>query len=237
MKKLLALILAAALALSLVACGGDSGAGDTNTPSGGNGDTTSTDTPSMTKEEILETAEDGDIYELNHLISENILNAKQSYCGKNLILKSTVDEIKEDCIVFNHGMGSVIVYLPSEDIVNLKTNQTITIVGITNEEFVTTNESRDGGPAFDYTDCVMEQAYLVTDRYEYTGIPKNENDSFPGAWNVEFPNAANRQYLRLVYFDDTIDVSKYEGEEIKFSAKAFRSSSSLFDYYDAIIIE
>ena len=64
----------------------------------------------MTKEEILETAEDGDIYELNHLISENILNAKQSYCGKILILKSTVDEIKEDCIVFNHGMGSVIVY-------------------------------------------------------------------------------------------------------------------------------
>ena len=34
MKKLLALILAAALALSLVACGGG-GVGDTNTPSGG----------------------------------------------------------------------------------------------------------------------------------------------------------------------------------------------------------
>ena len=40
MKKLLALILAAALALSLVACGGDSGAGDTNTPN----DTPSTGT-------------------------------------------------------------------------------------------------------------------------------------------------------------------------------------------------
>ena len=46
MKKLLALILAAALALSLVACGGDNGAGDTNTPSTGNGDTTSADTTS-----------------------------------------------------------------------------------------------------------------------------------------------------------------------------------------------
>lgn len=46
MKKLLALMLAATLALSLVACGGGSGAGDTNTPSTGNGDTTSTDTPS-----------------------------------------------------------------------------------------------------------------------------------------------------------------------------------------------
>ncbi len=34
MKKLLALILTAALALSLVACGGDSGTGETNTPSG-----------------------------------------------------------------------------------------------------------------------------------------------------------------------------------------------------------
>ena len=38
-------------------------------------------------------------------------------------------------------------------------------VGITNEEFVTTNESRDGGPAFDYTDCVMEQAYLLSSRF------------------------------------------------------------------------
>ena len=38
MKKTLALILTAALVLSLAACGGDSGAGDTNTPSGGNGE-------------------------------------------------------------------------------------------------------------------------------------------------------------------------------------------------------
>ena len=34
MKKLLALMLAAALALSMVACGGDSGTGDINTPNG-----------------------------------------------------------------------------------------------------------------------------------------------------------------------------------------------------------
>lgn len=40
MKKLLALMLAAALALSLVACGGGGGTGDNNTPSGGSDDTT-----------------------------------------------------------------------------------------------------------------------------------------------------------------------------------------------------
>lgn len=59
MKKLLALMLAAALALSLVACGNDSGAGDTNTPSTGNGDATSTDTPSGSGDNA-QTA-DGDI--------------------------------------------------------------------------------------------------------------------------------------------------------------------------------
>ena len=116
MKKLLALILAAALALSLVACGGDSGAGDTNTPGTGNGDTTSIDTPSMTKEEMLETAEDGNISELNHLIAENILSAKQAYCGKVLTFRGNIYGIKEDCITFNHGKGSIIVYLPAEDI-------------------------------------------------------------------------------------------------------------------------
>lgn len=45
MKKYSALMLAAALALSLVACSGG-GAGDTNTPSTGNGDITSTNIPS-----------------------------------------------------------------------------------------------------------------------------------------------------------------------------------------------
>jgi len=55
MKKLLALILAAALALSLVACGGGSGAGDTNTPSGGNGDTNTPSTPSTGNEDTTST--------------------------------------------------------------------------------------------------------------------------------------------------------------------------------------
>ena len=238
MKKLLALILAAALALSLVACGGGSGAGDTNTPSTGNGDTTSTNTPSgggedstpsMTKEEMLQVAEDGDVSELNSLIAENIVSAKQAYCGKTLIMKHTVDEIKEDCIIFNHGMGSVIVHLPEEDIINVKTKQYITIVGITNDEFLTTKESIYGPMAEDYTDCVMEQAYLVTDRYEYTGTPKSKNSDFNGAWNVEFQN---RSVQQLVYFDESIDVTQYVGKEITFSAKVIDGK-----YYDIIIID
>ena len=86
----------------------------------------------------------------------------------------------------------------------------------------------------------MEQAYLVTDRYEYTGIPKNENNRHPGAWDVEFPDSNNPEYLRLVYFDDSIDVSQYVGKEITFSAKAIGGDyfeSAFVDYIDAIIIE
>lgn len=58
MKKLLALMLAAALALSLVACGGG-GTGDNSTPSTGNGDTASTETPGP-EETVPPTNDDAD---------------------------------------------------------------------------------------------------------------------------------------------------------------------------------
>ena len=83
MEKLLALMLAVALALSLAACGG--GAGDNSTPSTGGGDTTSTDTPGggsnntpektiMTKEEMLEEAEVADLYDMHNACFENVLD-------------------------------------------------------------------------------------------------------------------------------------------------------------------
>ena len=75
----------------------------------------------------------------------------------------------------------------------------------------------------------MKQAYLVADRYEYTGTPKSKNSDFNGAWNVEFPNSRVQQ---LVYFDESIDVTQYVGKEITFSAKNIDGK-----YYDIIIIE
>ena len=248
MKKLLALILAAVLALSLVACGGGGGAGDTNTtndtPSTGNGDTTSTDTPigggddstsGMTKEEMLEQAIECTASDISNDTVENIAKATQTYCGKVLSIKGEIAEIKADHIQLETSSTRFKVYLPVDDIVNLKNGQLVTIVGNTGAEI--TEEPLAAGIPQNVYAYEVNPAYFVTDRYEYTGIPKNENDSFPGAWDVEFPNAANREYLRLVYFDDSVDVSQYEGQEITFSAKAFRSSNALFDYYDAVIIE
>ena len=236
MKKLLALILAAALALSLVACGGDSGAGDTNTPSTGNGDTTSTDTPSgggedntqaansMTKEEMLEVAELADLYDIHTACFKNVLSAKQTYCGKVLEIKAQVNEIKSDSIIFTTGQTGIIVLLPEEDILNIKRGQWITIVGMTDDDII--EETNMGLP---YSSFTMKQAYLVADRYEYTGTPKSKNSDFNGAWNVEFPNSRVQQ---LVYFDESIDVTQYVGKEITFSAKNIDGK-----YYDIIIIE
>ena len=93
MKKLLALIFAAALALSLVACGGDSGAGDTNTPSGGNGDITGTDTPSgetgstpdNEKESLLSSASEFSGQEFITALNNNPLKAKQDRIGNAYI--------------------------------------------------------------------------------------------------------------------------------------------------------
>ena len=238
MKKLLALMLAAALALSLVACGGGSGAGDNNTPSTGNGDTTSTDTPSgggMTKEEMLEQAIECTAGEIAVDTGNNIVKAKQTYCEKTLSIYGWILEISTDHITISGGDTNFEVYLPVEDIANLESRQYVTIVGNTGAE-IREEPIAPGIPQNAYI-YEVSPAYLVADRYERTGIPKSKNDSYPGAWNVEFPNSNNPELLRLVYFDDSIDVSQYEGKEITFSAKIFPNSNWQNEYHNAVIVE
>lgn len=241
MKKILALMLAAALTLSLVACGGGSGAGDTNTPndtpSTENGDTTSTDTPGggMTKEEMLEQATEYTAGEIAGDTGDNIAKAKQTYCEKILSIYGRVSKINTDNITISGGTADFEVYLPVEDVVNLESGQYVTIVGNTGAE-IREEAIAPGIPQNVYI-YEVSPAYFVTDRYERTGIPKSKNDSFPGAWNVEFPDSNNPELLRLVYFDSSVDVSQYEGKEITFSAKIFPDSNWNNVYHDAIIVE
>ena len=95
---------------------------------------------------------------------------------------------------------------------------------MTNDDMI--EETRMGLP---YSSFTMEQAYLISDRYEYTGTPKSQNRDFDGAWNVEFPDSRVQQ---LVYFDESIDVTQYVGTEINFSAKNIDGK-----YYDIVMIE
>lgn len=211
MKRTLTLFLALLMALALVGCGGGENS-----------------TSSMTKEEMLEQATECSETTISNDTVENIARAKQAYCGKTLLIKGQITEIGTNHITMGGGNTNIEVYLQVEDIVNLEYKQYITIVGNMGEE-ITEGTFSPGIPQVLYT-YEVNPAYLVTDKYEYTGTPESKNDSFPGAWNVEFSNVSNPQYRRLVYFDSSVDVSQYAGEEITFSAKSVDGK-----YYDAVI--
>ena len=126
MKKLLALMLAAALALSLVACGGGSGAGDTNTP----------EETTMTKEEMLEVAEEktfADFPADNKAFAENCIGDIYKITGWVLSVESDYVRLATST---SDGKGanqlSVIylhVYLPVSELAGLEINDEVTIVG------------------------------------------------------------------------------------------------------------
>ena len=129
MKKLLALMLAAALTLSLVACGGG-GTGDNNTSGG------------MTKEEMLResvaiTFEDlpgsgnmakakqeiGKIYR----ICQTVSNIEEDYCELCPVISGGVFQGRDTCTIDEAKV--VRVYLPQETLAQLHFNDTIAIVG------------------------------------------------------------------------------------------------------------
>ena len=93
MKKILSLILVAVLMLSLVACDGGVGTGDTNTDTG-NGGPTNTDTPSSGENSITNTHKVGDTVETNYYrftlkdaaFTRNILGEQKSFLPQQMNL-------------------------------------------------------------------------------------------------------------------------------------------------------
>ena len=231
MKKLLALMLAAALALFLVACGDDSGAGDTNTPSTGNGDTSSTDTPSdggedneteepaMTKEEMLQVAEDVSWVDIQNASVENIVKAKQQYCNKVMQLNGKIWSIEQDHIVIGGDAANYLVdvYLPLDEIITLENQQVITVIGKTTDEIIDTTYQ-------------MQNAYLVKDTVEWNCKTRGPSMNDDYDWIVEFENS---NILHHVYFSDSVDITTLGlAMELKLSGKQIDN-----DLHEAIIIE
>ena len=190
MKKLLALILAAALALSLVACGGGSGAGDTNTPNGGNGDTTSTDTPSgetgstpdNEKESLLSSASEFSGQEFITALNNNPLKAKQDRIGNAYIFTGFFINITDtygDFVLWMDGVqynDFAQVNMSQSELMNINLTDVVRIVGIF-DNYDNTNYK-----------VVISPAYLLDDNitFEVTGTISDKsyngrkllNDSF-----------------------------------------------------------
>lgn len=238
MKKLITLLLAAALVLSLAACGGgsDTPSNDTNT--------TNTDTPTgeteMTKDEMLEQSEEITPEDLFGAAESNIVSAEETYGNKLITFTSQVFDIQKDHIKLGNGFSYINVSLPKEDIAKLENKQLITVVGQLGNSIEDISEKDANGfeiPKYCYE---MKEAYLVADRFEYTGKLKGKNESYEGVWNIEYNNSP---MILVIQFNESVDLSGYNeaynsGEEITFTAKVFNLTySNPGGFSDAIIID
>ena len=151
MKKRTALLLSLLMVLSLTACGSGKS--------------------SMSKEELLESAEEVSFSTLASDTHENAVKAKETYCAAPIQISGWVQNIEEDHVTLWNGGASYDVmidaYIPAEDITGLVTGQKVTVAGINSD----TEEKTDswGGTSFPATHYIMDTAYLVQSRYEISG--------------------------------------------------------------------
>lgn len=225
MKKLLALMLAAALALSLVACGGG-GTGDNDpptTPSGGNGDVMSTDTPSATSP--YADIESCAAYAIDEL--KSVLKNPSSLIVNNLYAVEA-----DDGYIFNidysaenslGGMNRDDFYIAVYSIENgfaVKTYGTGTFSEAENQhyssQFFDKFNKVSGSYIFDtetLTVLGIDKSGIdpyIDERVELTGMMEGEKDAstgFGGAWNFKL---GNDPFLKVVYFVEGTDLSWYE---------------------------
>ena len=169
MKKLLALILAAALALSLVACGGDSGAGDNNTPSTGNVTPSGTSEPqeennTMSKDELLETAETVNALDLYNAVNDNKAAAKLKYCDTPIQITGYVHDITDSSVLLtcSKDASSIVcieVKLPIEELATISKWTNLSVIGIINDIV----ERQIEGASYISQFCIMDIGYLYND--------------------------------------------------------------------------
>jgi len=146
MKKIVSLLLAAVICLTLVACGGSKEV-------------------KMSKDEMLAIAEEYTVRDIHGDSVENIAKAKIKYCNKTIILSGTIRNIHEDYIVLSSGYADnyqIDVYLPLEELVQLKRDQHVKVVGTISDEILDVSESSNEY-TFNYKHYQMPVAYLLND--------------------------------------------------------------------------
>lgn len=151
MKKAIKMILVVALMLSMTACGGSK---------------------EMSKDEMLEIAEEITIPDLTQSYIDNKARAMETHGGKVYITTGFISEIQEDyCrIITDYSLTyGITVYLPKDDILTLNTNEKITVVGEIDKEMDAWS-SEVGGSTFNQEYWIMKNAFIVTNTYEATGV-------------------------------------------------------------------
>lgn len=234
MKKVVSLILALVMCLSLCACGSDEGKDNTNN-TGKNPEATT-----MSKEDMLAAAEVVTPSQITQDTNSNIAKAKQLYCGKVLEVTGVVAAVKENYVeigVDTSVAGAVIdVYLPTEELLLLESRQKVTIVGKTNDVTSETTSSGPMGMEWVKTHYTMPEAYLVNDTFEVSGKLFGKNQSYAPAYNFDDGTSVTK----LLYFADGVDLSVIgSGATFTVKGKIYLGSINDTDFVirDAIIVE
>lgn len=216
MKKLLTLLLAAAMTLSLAACGG---------------------TP-LTKDEMLEQSElaKGDFGQIAY---EDPAAAEKQYGNQILRGYFCVGEIHEDHAVLvplydTSGRPAIVkAYLPTEELETLMPYQSIKVVGKFAKEI--TDAEYDTMTLKCFT---MTTAYVVQDTMTWTGTVWSPEDELgENVYSIEIPGSV---VLRHVYFREGEEVPyKYggNGPTLKISGKEILGFSESAELHDAVIVE
>lgn len=134
----------------------------------------------MSKEKMMEKAQELNLREFEENIKENKINAQEKYTGNIYIISGFVKSIGEDNIILNYYGSRVKVYLSKDEIKSLENNKRIDIVGKMNDvDYITEENNSDEiisiwGTTTSSTEKVavgtMKKAYLL----ENYGMKKEE---------------------------------------------------------------
>ena len=122
----------------------------------------------MSKEEMLEVAQELNITEFTNTINDNILKAKETYNGNIYRYTGFVSNIETNYA----EIGNIKVYLDKESLKTLNKNQKVEVVGKLENIDAEEEQKSVAGTTYEETKFTgeMKNAYIKNDIFEITGI-------------------------------------------------------------------
>lgn len=239
MKKIIAILLALVLCLSLPACGGEESAASAE-PVATKAAATEPATEyvplevELCAEYAIETLKNNlkkpdslQIYDLFGVETEDSCIIAIQYSAQNSFGDAVNDNLFLDILITENGYG---VRTYGSGSFEEEENQKYTA------QFCAKNKKRHGYYIFDAQSLRVSafvESEVTAEIVEFAGKLKGENDSYEGAWNVQI---GDDNYLKVVYFTEDTDLSWYE----QFTGKPYEVTiSALLEegkYYDATIV-
>ena len=231
MKKLIALLLAVVLCLSLAACSSNKAndqMGTTGSMESVSGETTAA-AKAKSLDELLAESEEINGYQLNNDYAANPAKAVQDYCNKTLNITGMVTELYEDYVVLDDIVN---VFLPLEEMVDIEYGKQLSIVGVTAEKTEEVKVNVFGGEQTIHR-FVLENAHISKDHFVIHGWYQT---GCIGLKDEDGKRTDNK--LRTLKWAEGVDSSQYLNSDITVSVICiYNAATMVWSYYDATIVE